>query len=66
MIDEQVRAQLRPFTYDGSEAVAAVIELMTAFHRPPDLRKALCEILQRHYAETVPVDAVVELFAEGA
>jgi hypothetical protein len=60
--EAEIRRVLAPFTKDGTEAVQAVVEVATNFARPRDLSAAVRKILERHYRDCVPLDAVVDYF----
>jgi hypothetical protein len=58
--DDEVRLLLGQYVLDGTEAVNAIVYLVTSPHRPPDLRGAIRKILERHYKDCVPLDAIID------
>jgi hypothetical protein len=65
MDEAEIRRALAPYTFDGTEAMRAIGTLLCSPHRPPDheLAGAISKILRRCYADTVTVDAVINLVA---
>ena len=63
MSDDDIRRALEPHVFDGSEAVEAIVTLVTSASRPPILRAAIEKILKREYAGAVNLDTVVDLLS---
>ena len=63
MSDDDIRRTLEPHVFDGTEAVEAIVTLVTSASRPPNLRAAIEKILKRKYAGAVNLDAVVDLLS---
>jgi len=61
MREDLVRAKLALHIHDGSEALEAIRFLLASPDRPSDVMKAISKILRRHYHDSVPVDAVIDL-----
>jgi hypothetical protein len=71
MREHDIRHALAPYAFDGTEAVASIMALLTKlvelpdsylanpYSSPFDLRAKLRKILEQHYQDTVPIDAVV-------
>ena len=47
MSDDDIRRTLEPHVFDGTEAVEAIVTLVTSASRPPILRAAIEKILKR-------------------
>ena len=63
MSDDNIRRTLEPHVFDGTEAVDAIVTLVTSASRPPNLRTAIEKILKLKYAGAVHLDAVVDLLS---
>ena len=63
MSDDDIRRTLEPHVFDGTEAVEAIVTLVTSASRPPNLRAAIEKILKRKYAGAVNLDTVVDLLS---
>ena len=61
--DDDIRRTLEPHVFDGTEAVEAIVTLVTSASRPPNLRTAIQKILKLEYAGAVHLDAVIELLS---
>jgi hypothetical protein len=61
MRDDVIRAKLQRYVLDGTEALQAIRYLLNSPNRPPDLVKAIGAILRRQYADTVHINAVIDL-----
>ena len=62
--EARIRAKLRPFQLDGTEAVERIVLRLQSPSRPADLRRALATILRLH-RDAIPIDVAVELLIEG-
>jgi hypothetical protein len=63
MSDNDIRRTLEPHVFDGTEAVEAIVTLVTSASRPPNLRTAIAKILKLKYAGAVHLDAVIDLLS---
>ena len=63
MSDDDIRRTLEPHVFDGTEAVEAIVTLVTSASRPPNLRAAIAKILKLKYAGAVHLDAVIDLLS---
>ena len=61
MSDDNIRRTLEPHVFDGTEAVEAIVTLVTSASRPPNLRAAIAKIQKRKGTGAVNLDIVVDL-----
>ena len=61
--DDDIRRTLEPHVFDGTEAVEAIVTLVTSASRLTNLRAAIAKILMRKYAGSVNLDTVVDLLS---
>ena len=64
--DHDIRRTLEPHVFDGTEAVEAIVTLVTSASRLPNLRAAIAKILKRKYAGAVNLDTVVDLLSSDS
>ena len=63
MSDDNIRRTLEPHVFDGTEAVEAIVILVTSASRPPIPRAAIEKIQKRKCAGAVNLDTVVDLLS---
>ena len=61
--DDDIRRTLEPHVFDGTEAVEAIVTLVTSASRPPIFRAAIEKIPKLKYAGAVHLDAVIDLLS---